>query len=201
MTQRMRELADEIVRLQAELDREIESKRKALGWTVEDGLVTFAAETRARHRRLRTPAWKYVWQRSAGELLTAPLIYSMIVPLLLLDGWTALYQAVCFRAYGIPPVRREDHIALDAQHLGYLNWIEKLDCYYCAYANGVLSWIREIAARTEQYWCPIKHALRISDPHHRYWSFLEYGDAEGYRDRLADFRERLRAGRPNGADL
>jgi len=35
MTARMEKLAHEIVRLQAELDREIEHRRKALGWAVK----------------------------------------------------------------------------------------------------------------------------------------------------------------------
>jgi hypothetical protein len=51
---------------------------------------------------------------------------------------------------------------------------------------------REIGARTEQYWRPIKHALRITDPHQRYFEFLEFGDADGYRTRLDEFRDGLR---------
>jgi hypothetical protein len=82
---------------------------------------------------------------------------------------------------------------MDRGQLNYLNWIEALNCLYCGYANGLIGYVREIASRTEQYWCPIKHALRITDPHQRYYEFLEYGDAGGYRARLSEFRERLRA--------
>lgn len=117
----------------------------------------------------------------------------MIIPMLLIDGWASLYQAICFRAYGIPRVRRSQYILFDRRHLAYLNWIEKLNCVYCGYANGVVAYVREISSRTEQYWCPIKHALRVSEPHQRYYAFLEYGDAEGYRARLGEFRERLKA--------
>ncbi|RYE40873.1 MAG: hypothetical protein EOP21_09245, partial [Hyphomicrobiales bacterium] len=106
--------------------------------------------------------------------------------------WATMYQAICFRAYRIPPVRRADHIFQDRNQLAYLNWVEALNCRYCGYANGVIGYIREIAGRTEQYWCPIKHALKISDPHHRYYHFLEYGDAEGYGARLEQFRQALR---------
>ena len=60
------------------------------------------------------------------------------------------------------------------------------------YGNGALAYVREIASRTEQYWCPIKHALKVTGPHQRYYEFLEYGDAEGYRTRLDQLRERLR---------
>jgi hypothetical protein len=197
MTQRMQEIADEIVRLQTELDREIERRRKALGWQVRARFVEFENGIAAEHRRLRMSVATFLSQSSIGTVLTAPLIYSLIIPLLIVDAWVSLYQAICFRVYDIPRVRRGDHIVFDRHHLAYLNWIEALNCVYCGYANGLIAYVREIASRTEQYWCPIKHALRISDPHQRYYSFLEYGDADGYRARLAEFRERLRsAGRP-----
>jgi hypothetical protein len=192
MVERMRELADQIIDLQGQLDREIHKRRDALGWRVQKGLVEFDSDTVARHRRLRMGALQYVLERSASELITAPVIYSMIIPLLILDLWVTVYQAICFRAYRIPRVRRSDFIALDAHHLRYLNWIEKMNCNYCSYANGVVAYAREIASRTEQYWCPIKHAFKISKPHERYQAFLEYGDAEGYRSRVVEFRERLR---------
>jgi N-glycosylase/DNA lyase len=73
-----------------------------------------------------------------------------------------------------------------------LNAIEKLNCVYCGYANGVLAYAREIAGRTEQYWCPLRHALRVRGPHAQYRDFVEYGDAAGYRARLEELRARLR---------
>jgi hypothetical protein len=65
--------------------------------------------------------------------------------------------------------------------LAYLNTIEKVGCIYCSYANGLLALISEIAARTEQHFCPIKHAHRLARPHSRYPNFLPYGDAAAYR--------------------
>lgn len=120
--------------------------------------------------------------------LTAPFIYVLIVPFLLLDLLVSLYQFVCFPVYGIPRVRRQDHLVFDRHRLAYLNALEKLNCFYCAYGNGLISYLREVAARTEQYWCPIKHARRVSGAHSRYSHFLDYGDAEGYHDRLEDVR-------------
>lgn len=126
-------------------------------------------------------------------VITAPLIYSLIVPLLLLDLWASSYQQLCFRIYGVERVRRSAYVIVDRHRLPYLNLVGKLNCAFCGYGNGVLAYVREIASRTEQYWCPIKHALRISDPHQRYYEFLEFGDAEGYRTRLAAFRALLNA--------
>ena len=192
MTQRMRDLVGEIIRLQGELDREIEKRRKDLGWRIKARIVEFEHGIVTEHRRLRMNVRTFLAQSSLTTVVTAPVIYSLIVPLLLLDGWMSLYQAICFRAYRIPRVRRADYIKLDRHHLAYLNWIEALNCAYCSYANGLIAYVREIASRTEQYWCPIKHALRVVEPHQRYYEFLEYGDADGYRARLEEFRERLR---------
>lgn len=192
MTGRIEELAHEIVRLQQELDREIERRRTALGWSLKARLVEFEQGIVAEHRRLRMGLTQFIARSSWRSIVTAPVIYSMIVPFVLIDIWVSVYQTICFRAYGIPRVRRSDHIAFDRGHLAYLNWIEALNCAYCSYGNGVVSYVREVAARTEQYWCPIKHAIKLSGSHQRYQAFLEYGDAEGYRARLDAFREALR---------
>jgi hypothetical protein len=193
MTARMQDLATEIVRLQGELDREIEARRKALGWDLRRQIGEFEFGVAASHRRLRLGMAKFFGRTSPGVVLTAPVIYSLLLPLVLMDIWASAYQGVCFRAYGLPRVVRDDYIAFDRGRLTYLNVIERLNCAFCAYANGVIGYVREIASRTEQYWCPIKHAVKISDPHRRYYEFLEYGDAEGYRARLNEFRARLRA--------
>lgn len=191
MTQRMKEIARTIVELQAELDREIEFRRRALGVRVHDRLVEFERGIVIEQRKLKTSVRAFLARSSFGAIITAPVIYSMLLPLVLLDIWISFYQAICFRAYGIARAERRDYIAFDRGRLAYLNWVEALNCAYCAYANGVIAYAREIGSRTEQYWCPIKHALKISDPHQRYYEFLEFGDAEGYRTRLAAFRELL----------
>ena len=192
MTQRLHQLVEQIVGLQADLDREIEKRRKNLGWSLKAGLIEFEHGIAIEHRQLRLGVGKFLAGAPLVNILVAPLIYSLIIPLLVMDGWMSLYQAICFRAYRIPRVRRADFIMFDRGGLGYLNWIEALNCLYCSYANGLIAYVREIASRTEQYWCPIKHALRVSDPHRRYQAFLEYGDAEGYRERLEALREQLR---------
>ena len=83
-------------------------------------------------------------------------------------------------------MRRRDYLVFDRHHLAYLNALEKLNCAYCSYANGLIAYVREIASRTEQYWCPIKHARRLIGAHANYATFEDYGDAEGYQRRLAE---------------
>jgi hypothetical protein len=88
-------------------------------------------------------------------------------------------------------VKRADYFAFDRGHLAYLNALEKLNCAYCSYANCLIAYVREIAARTEQYWCPIKHARRVTGSHARYMQFDDYGDAEGYQKRAEELRALL----------
>jgi hypothetical protein len=77
---------------------------------------------------------------------------------------------------------------MDRGRLAYLNPMEKFNCVYCGYVNGLLAYVQEIAGRTEQYWCPIKHAIRLKTTHSRYQRFFDYGDAEQYHARLKAVR-------------
>ncbi|MEQ1488856.1 MAG: hypothetical protein ABL920_10205, partial [Methylotenera sp.] len=125
------------------------------------------------------------------NLITGPIIYSMIIPLLVTDLFVSFYQATCFPIYGIKKVRRADYVVFDRQQLNYLNFIEKFHCTYCAYGTGMIEYIREIVARTEQYFCPIKHARKIIGTHARYARFIEFGDAEDYEKKLEEYRRAL----------
>ena len=103
----------------------------------------------------------------------------------------SFYQWVCFPICGVTKVRRSDYIVFDRRHLGYLNFIEKFHCTYCAYGAGLTAYICEIVSRTEQYFCPIKHAHKILGTHKRYLGFIEYGDSADYEKRLEEYRVAL----------
>jgi hypothetical protein len=143
------------------------------------------------HRAPRPSLAAYLKDSRPSSLLALLVIYSGLLLVAALDFWTTAYQWVCFPFFGIRRVRRHDYIVIDRQHLDYLNAIEKVHCMYCGYVNGLIAYVREVAARTEQYWCPIKHGQPILDPHARYERFVEYGDAEGYRHGLKGFRRSL----------
>jgi hypothetical protein len=130
-----------------------------------------------------------------ANVIAAPFIYVVLIPLGLLDLAASLYQAVCFRIWRIARVRRATFMRLDRQKLAYLNAMQKLNCYYCAYANGVLAYVTEIASKTEQYWCPIQHETDPAIPHKRYRAFMAYGDRHAWRERWAALRQKLRAER------
>lgn len=141
----------------------------------------FSLETLTEHRLLKTSLWKHIRTARPLVILSVPLIYTCAIPFLLLDLFVTIYQAVCFPIYGVPKVRRQNYLIFDRGRLAYLNAIEKVGCVYCSYANGLLAYIAEIAARTEQRFCPIKHAHPPAQLHTRYPRFLPYGDARAYR--------------------
>jgi hypothetical protein len=159
----------------------------------------FDRALRQEHRRLRPSLIAYLRGGGAATFLTAPIVYSLIVPLVALDLWITVYQWICFPVYGVARVPRRRYFALDRHKLAYLNAIEKVNCTFCSYANGLFAYAREVAARTEQYWCPIKHARRVPAPHSHYDRFVEYGDAPAYRAEQPALRrllsDTLRGGR------
>jgi hypothetical protein len=173
-------LMKRIAALEAELEAEFAKRRAGLQYGLERGRVVFEADILRRHRELKTGLTRYILNARPVVALTAPVIYSLIVPLLLLDLFVTVYQALCFPAYGIDKVRRRDYFIFDRHHLSYLNALEKLNCAYCSYANGLIAFVREIAARTEQHWCPIKHARRVIGVHEHYRKFVDFGDADSY---------------------
>ena len=196
MTPQISALIENIRALESQLDAELAKRRAELRIGLEHGRVAFEEELLRRHRELRRRLLPYVLGANPLVILTAPVIYAGIVPFLLLDLFVSVFQAVCFPVYGIPKIKRADYLVFDRGHLAYLNALEKLNCAYCSYANGLIAYTREIVARTEEYWCPIKHARRVIGSHARYALFDDYGAAEGYQDRLAAQRKALAAEAP-----
>ncbi len=188
---RIREVLEEISRLEEELSRIIQSQQERIRYHFEGSKIRFEQAVRESHARLRKSVPQWLRESSPRNVLSAPFIYAMIVPFVILDIGLTMYQAICFRLYDVPRVARSQFIVIDRQSLSYLNSIERLNCIYCGYANGLLAYAREIAARTEQYWCPIKHARKVLDPHRRYARFADYGDAVGYYEHLQEMRDQL----------
>jgi hypothetical protein len=164
-----------------------------LFYEIKGKRVKFEGSIRETHRKLKMGIFRWIAADRPQNFLTGPIIYSLIVPLAFLDLFVTAYQATCFPVYRIAKARRGDYIVIDHHHLGYLNAFERFHCVFCGYANGLLAYTSEIAARTEQYFCPIKHAHRIVGSHARYQRFLSYGEAEGYHAKLEEFRVALEA--------
>lgn len=188
MNEKIRQLLEQMTALEDDLRREVQAQEKNVLYQIKGKKVEFEAAVRHAHRQLKTGFFHWLVTYRPQNLVTGPIIYSMIVPLLLLDLCVSFYQFTCFPIYGITKVCRGDYLVYDRQQLDYLNFIEKFHCAYCAYANGLLAYITEIIGRTEEYFCPIKHARKVLGAHSRYARFLAYGEADDYEAKLEKFR-------------
>ena len=184
----LEEIIDDIRELEQELLEELQKKQQEYFYIIQGKRVQFEEETRRYHRTLAMKLNRYFADADLLNILTAPIIWLCLLPALFLDLVVSIYHAICFPIYGIPKVARDDYIVIDRQALQYLNPIEKLNCVYCGYFNGLIAYVQEIAARTEQYWCPIKHARKLTTLHSRYHRFLEYGDGEDFQTRMQRIR-------------
>ena len=185
-------LTEKLRGIEAEIEVEMSKRREKLRFRLENKKIVFAHEVLRLHREIKTRLSRYILDAHPLVILVTPVIYALIVPIALLDLATMAYQAICFPVYGIPKVRRRDYLVFDRHHLAYLNAIEKVNCAYCSYANGVAGFFREVAARTEVYWCPIKHARRVLGPHPHYQGFADFGDAEGFRAKIDAMQDGVR---------
>jgi len=189
MNKRIIELVDHIKAMELELEAELDKVRDNLNYRLVNQKIHFEKAIRLQHKSLKINLFRYALFPHWRHVLVAPFIYAVFPALLLLDLMASLYHAVCFPLLGIPKVKRSDYLVFDRHHLAYLNLLEKLNCAYCSYGNGLISYLKEIVARTEQYWCPIKHARRILAAHSRYGNFVEFGDAESFRRNLKNIRK------------
>ena len=183
-------LNDLLARIQA-LQEEIENEYRKAREELQARQIQLAEEFLRQQKRYKVGLWRFLRRSNLLNIVTAPVIYSGWVPFLLMDLFVTVYQMICFPVYRIPKVKRSDYLVFDRGDLPYLNIIEKFNCFYCSYGNGVAAYTREVAARTEQYWCPIKHARRIKGAHERYPNFFDYGDAEAFRQGLNRLRRQF----------
>ncbi|HHG89287.1 MAG TPA: hypothetical protein ENJ90_02245 [Devosia sp.] len=187
MSEKIESLIANVQKAEASLHHELENRNAK----IRKKLSRMDDELKRRQMLLKTNVFRYVARANILFVITAPVIYSLIVPFALLDLMVSVYQHICFRVYKIPLVRRSEYFSYDRTRLNYLNIIEKINCAYCSYGNGTIAYAREVASRTERFWCPIKHARQIEGTHKYYPFFEEYGDGENYKPNLSRHRASL----------
>ena len=191
MSNTISELVDRIAKLEHQLLAELEKQQEEFKYKIEGSKIKFDEASLEAFRRLRVALLPWLLSAKFRHILSIPFIYGMIIPIFIIDITITCYQHICFRLYGIARVDRSKYIVMDRGQLPYLNAIEKFNCLYCGYGNGVISYSREVVARTEQYWCPIKHARKVAGTHKRYRNFVAYGDGENYGSELIKLRDEL----------
>ena len=183
-------LNDLLARIQA-LQEDVEEEYRKAREDLQTKQAELAEEFLRQQKRYKIGLFRFLARSNLLDIITAPIIYSGWIPFLLMDLFVTVYQTICFPVYRIPKVKRSDYLVFDRGDLPYLNLIEKFNCFYCSYGNGVAAYTREVAGRTEQFWCPIKHARRIKGAHERYPNFFDPGDAEAFRQGLNRLRRQF----------
>ena len=189
MNSRITELLKEIKEREDELEEVIKSYEEDFFYKIEGTKVKFDKLVEDAHRQLKTGLIQWLLNSELRNVISFPFVYFMIIPFLLIDIFISIYQLICFSLYKIPLVKRSEYIVIDRHHLKYLNALERMHCIYCGYINGLISYMSEIVARTEQYWCPIKHARKVLDPHRRYLKFSDFGNSENYQQHIVAMRK------------
>ncbi len=118
------------------------------------------------------------------HIISLPIIFSVLIPAVVLDIWVEIYHRICFALYGLEYVKRGDYIKIDRQKLNYLRWYQKLGCAYCGYTNGLVGYWTSITSKTEKYWCGIVHkkSENFHEPkHHK--DFARYDDKKDFVDK------------------
>ena len=189
MNDRIQEILDEIEEMKAKLVEEVAAHEKHISYEINNGYVQFEKNVLDKQRENMKNLLAYFRDIPLLHLLSSPVIYAMVIPAVIFDVILFMYQQIIFRIYKFKFVKRSDYILFDRQYLGYLNPIEKLNCMYCSYFNGLMHYAAAIASRTELYFCPIKHAKKVMYEHAYYQVFLTYGDEETFQEKLKALRE------------
>ncbi len=189
MKSRIDLLLSEIRQKREELYIEYSKLKEKYWYAIEKWKVKFKEEIKKKNKFYKISVFESVFSARVREVLSAPFIYAMIVPAIILDIFLFIYQQTAIRLYKIPLVKRSDYIIFDRKQLDYLNLIQKINCLYCSYVNWLFSYAVEIAWRTEKYWCPIKSASKKKWWHDWEEYFADYWDPEAFIKAMGSIEE------------
>lgn len=191
MSEKIKAIIEEIEELEQKLKDVIAEHESHIVYEIKNGYVSFEKDIFDQHREKMKHVLNYLMDVPIFHLISSPLIYLMILPAMIFDVMLFFYQQVIFRIYKFKFIKRSDYIVFDRHYLAYLNPIEKLNCIYCSYFNGLMHYTSEISAKTELYFCPIKHAKKIAYKHRYYHDFLTYGDEQDFQQKFQDLRKKI----------
>lgn len=83
--------------------------------------------------------------------------YLCIFPLVMVDVFIWQFQNIYFWGMEIPLIKRKNFVIMDRYMLGKLTIWQRINCFYCEYANGIVAYAKAVVNQTELYSCAIKH--------------------------------------------
>jgi len=114
MNPQINEFLDRIRQLEVDIEQEVQRRRQQFQADFDQRKVKFEHEVLNQQRRFKQGVVNYLLTSDWRHLLTMPLIYPVLLPMLLLDVMVSLYQWVCFPLYSMPRVKRSDFLSMTA---------------------------------------------------------------------------------------
>lgn len=90
-------------------------------------------------------------------LLGYPVMVSFALFLLPLYLYTFFFNWAYFSLRGQKPVNPKNYFKYDRHKVAHLDFMDKMWCEYCEWANGTLQWTLAITNEIEKRYCPIKN--------------------------------------------
>lgn len=101
MNNTIRQLLAQINALEDELRTALHEQESRLSYEVNGKRVEFERAIRDAHSRLKVGIVRWIIADRPQNLICAPFIYGMIIPLAFFDLCITIYQAVCFPIFRI----------------------------------------------------------------------------------------------------
>lgn len=126
--------------------------------------------------QFRTSPKKLTPLNPLALFIAASSIFSMVIPVLIVDISLFFYQTVYFGLMGIPKIKRSEFVGIDRWDFTKLNIVQRISCAYCDYANGVIDYAKTVARQTELYNCAIKysHAKKNTEERTEYFERKDF---------------------------
>lgn len=102
MNENIRRILSDIAQLEEELAGTIHAQQEQLHYRIEGSKIRFEENLKRVHRELKTGVIAWLRASDIRNVLSAPFVYAMVIPLALLDLFLVVYQAICFSLYRIP---------------------------------------------------------------------------------------------------
>ena len=145
MTAQLDVLTEKLRSVQAEIEAELAKRREKLRFHLENRRIVFEKEVLRIHHEIKTRASRYLIDANPLMILTAPVIYSLIVPVgCLISGHGV--SGDLFSGYKIP-MAACDYAGASTATISPISTSSKINCAL-PYANGAIAFAREVASRT-----------------------------------------------------
>ena len=95
MNESIQRLLSEITRLEDELAAVINEQQEKLHYRIDGSKIRFEENLRRIHHELKTGVFAWLRKSEWRNVVTAPFIYSMIIPFVALDIFLTVYQGIC----------------------------------------------------------------------------------------------------------